>query len=218
MFIWLLGLRWYEYWKLAVHKARWRSRNTHNKTEAGNVFPFNKVEIGKGTYGTLNVRTFSNDKEKLTIGNYCSIAENVFFLLGGDHRYDTISTYPFGKQIATGETEAVTKGPIVLGDDVWIGFGSIILSGVTIGQGSIIGAGSIVTKDIEPYSIACGAPARRIRYRHEQSAIDYLNTLDFSQLDEHGIREHIKELSTSINEKKPEDIQREYSWIPQKRR
>lgn len=214
--IWLLGLQWYEYWKLAVHKARWRMRNPHNKTEVGHVFPMEKVSVGNGTYGMLNVRTFSNDDEHLSIGNYCSIAENVYFILGGDHRYNTISTYPFGKLVADGKTEAVTKGPVIVEDDVWIGFGTIILSGVTIGRGSVIGAGSVITKDIAPYSVVCGVPARLIRYRHEQSVIDQLNDLDFSQLNETSIREHIEELKSELSPKSPEEIRNLCSWFPKR--
>lgn len=216
MCIWLLGLQWYEYWKLAVHKARWRIRNSHNKTEVGHVFPMGKVSVGNGTYGMLNVRTFSNDDEHLSIGNYCSIAENVYFILGGDHRYNTISTYPFGKLMVDGRTEAVTKGPIIVEDDVWIGFGTVVLSGVTIGRGSVIGAGSVVTKDVPPYSIVCGVPGKLVRYRHDQTTIDQLTKLDFRQLNALEIKEHIEELSTGLDGKTSEEIQALCAWFPKK--
>ena len=92
----------------------------------------------------------------LTIGSFVSIGPGVTIIVGGEHRKEWISTYPFGEMFeGIQQTEYVqTKGHIVIGSDVWIGAKVTILSGVTIGDGAIIGAGSVVTKDVEPYTIA----------------------------------------------------------------
>jgi len=79
--------------------------------------------------------------------------------------------------------EARTKGEIVVSDDVWIGHGATILSGVEIGQGAIVGARSVVTRDVPPYAIVCGNPARIAKYRFEGPVIEKLKMIDFSKID-----------------------------------
>ncbi len=173
-----------------THKAHWRDLNYHNDTILpSKILPFdyNKVTIGRNTYGEVSVRAWGNDQERLTIGSFVSISENVTFLLGGNHPYHGFSTYPFLVKYFGEENEAETKGPIIIGDDVWIGFNSTILSGVTIGQGAIIAAGSMVTKDVPPYSIVGGNPAKLIKYRFEKAIIEKLCKLDFSLLSDDAI-------------------------------
>lgn len=136
-----------DYYKKAVFQVKWRDYNLHNETIAGNVFPIEKVRVGNGTYGTIRALHFGNDTERLIIGNYCSIAGGVVFLLGGNHKYKRLSTYPFTSKVFGEKPRgADTNGPIIVEDDVWIGYGAIILSGVTLGQGCIIAAGSVVSK------------------------------------------------------------------------
>ena len=130
--------------------------------------------------------SFGAEEEGLLIGNFVSIADDVKFLLGGNHSYLGFSTFPFlTKYFAT--LESVSKGQIVVKDDVWIGFNSTILSGVTIGQGAIIAAGSLVTKDVAPYSIVGGNPAKLIKYRFEQEVVDKLVLFDFARLSDEVI-------------------------------
>ena len=89
-----------------------------------------------------------------------------------------------------------TKGPIIVEDDVWIGFGSIILSGVRIGKGSVIGAGSVVSKDVPPYSIYAGNKVIRPRFKDEE-VVDYLHSLDyliFSKIDNAEAQRYIQEI------------------------
>lgn len=100
------------------------------------------------------IREFGNDG-RLKIGNFCFIADKVVFLLGGEHNYNRISSFPF-KKYYFNEVDATNNGDIIIEDDVWIGYDSLILSGVKIGKGSIIGARSIVTKDVPPYSVYIG--------------------------------------------------------------
>ena len=146
----------------------WRAKNSHNETFLCNVCDMNRIEVGKKTYGALNVTDFSPEPTKLRIGSYCSIAPGVQFLLGGEHQVKSISTYPFKVKAWGAEREAGSKGDIVLKDDVWIGTNAIICSGVTIGQGAIVAAGAVVTKDVEPYAIVGGNPAHFIKWRFDE--------------------------------------------------
>lgn len=163
-------------------KRKWRKLNSHNFTNAESIFVIENVTVGKGTYGPINVQHFYQPA-KLTIGNYCSIANKVEFLLGGNHSTKCISTYPFGPHVynnyhSGGEETMPRKVDIIVEDDVWIGYGALILSGVTIGQGSIIGARSVVTKDVPPYVIYAGNKV--IRKRFPDKIVEKLLTIDFS--------------------------------------
>lgn len=119
--------------------TEWRKRNSHNFTIPATNFKMDAVQVGKGTYGNLFVVTRDYQNVKLFIGNYCSIADGVKFLLSGNHQYDIISTYPYELLVLNSNEAgiAVAKGDIVVGDDVWIGADAIICSGVTIGQGRV---------------------------------------------------------------------------------
>lgn len=97
------------------------------------------------------------------------------------------------------EKEAWSKGPIVIGNDVWIGMDSMILSGVTIGQGAVIAAGSVVTKDVPPYAIVGGNPAKVIKYRFEPQIIDRLLKIEFSNINDRFVQENIAQLYESLN-------------------
>jgi acetyltransferase-like isoleucine patch superfamily enzyme len=134
------------------------------------------LEIGEFTYGKPKV-IFWNYQTKLKIGKFCSISDGVTFILGGNHRKDWISTFPFSEfnKVFSNANENVghpsSKGNIIVGNDVWIGYGSIILSGVEIGDGAVIGAGSVVASSVEPYSINVGNPARKIGIRFDKEIL-----------------------------------------------
>jgi len=165
-------------------RKKWRRLNTHNETSANNVFPIEKVKIGKGTYGPLNIASWNHKDEALEIGNHCSIAGGVSFILGGNHNISGLFTYPMKvKLINPLDLDAFSKGKIIVEDDVWIGTDATILSGVTIGRGSVIGAGAVISRNIEPYSIVVGNPAKTVRKRFNDDIIDYLVSVDFSKLD-----------------------------------
>jgi len=105
----------------------------------------------------------------ITIGRYCSIADDVLILNGGEHFTDRVSTYPFPPMGMGGnEPEGFTRGPVTIGNDVWIGARVTILSGVTIGDGAVIGACSCVTRDVPAYAVASGVPAKVRRYRFDE--------------------------------------------------
>jgi acetyltransferase-like isoleucine patch superfamily enzyme/glycosyltransferase involved in cell wall biosynthesis len=166
----------------------WRQRNSHNETYLTRGVDISRISVGRRTYGPLAVWTWNQDNEHLTIGHFCSIADGVKFLLGGNHPFKGVSTFPFKVKYFGAQEEAFTKGPITIKDDVWIGADAIILSGVTIGQGAIIAAGSVVTKSIPPYSIVGGNPARILKNRFEPEVVQELLKFDFATLSDEEIQ------------------------------
>ncbi len=184
---------------------KWRKMNPNNQTTSANMFDTSLVFVDDYSYGGLNVVSFSN-QNKLKIGKFCSIAENVVFLLNGEHYTNHLSTYPFKVRMLNEQSESFGKGDIVLEDDVWIGYGSIILSGVRIGKGSIIAAGSIVTKDVEPYSVVGGNPAKLIKKRFSDNVINKLMKFDYSLINKDNIRNIIDVMYQEINDDNVDDI------------
>lgn len=132
--------------------------------------------IGAFSYGRPKIR-FPESGAGLTIGRYCSIADGVELLLGGNHRTDWVTTYPFpalpGLWPEARERTgfAGTRGDIAIGHDVWIGSQAMILSGVSIGHGAVVAARSVVTRDVPPYAIVAGNPARPVRLRFDEPTI-----------------------------------------------
>lgn len=171
------------YLKLRSFNKKWRSRNTFNDTQVGTIFPPELVSVDYYSYGTLNVYSRGVSGEKLDIGRYVSIAENVKFLLGNNHVYTNFSTYPFKVKFMNSLAESYSNGPIIVEDDVWIGMDSMILSGVTLGRGSIVAARSVVTKNVPPYSIVGGNPAKIIKYRFDEDLINSLMSIDIKSID-----------------------------------
>lgn len=168
------------------------------------------VSVGKCTYGDLNVLT-SSDKCKLKIKNYVSIAKDVTFLLDSEHPIGNVSSFPFKVKLLHMEgSEAVGRGNILMDDDVWLGYGVIVMSGVHIGQGAVIAAGAVVTKDVPPYSIVGGVPAKVIKYRFSAEMITELMRIDYSSLTEELVKEHIKELYNELSDVSQLD------WAPKK--
>jgi virginiamycin A acetyltransferase len=172
----------YSMLKLSKFKIMWRKRNSHNFTTATNLFDPEKVSVGKYSYGPLCILSWNAPGENLTIGHFVSIASGVRILLGGSHRIDTFSTYPFRVKFFGEPVEAITKGPIVINDDAWICTNALILSGVTIGQGAVVAAGSVVTKNVPPYAVVAGNPARIVKFRFSQEIINRLMSIDFSKI------------------------------------
>lgn len=192
-----------------IFHKRWKYRNKHNETYAKTKFDISKVTVGKATYGELNVLTF-NDSNILRIGNYCSIGPNTWFVVSAEHFLDHISTFPFKAKLNKGqELEGLSKGDIIVEDDVWIGCNATILSGVHVGQGAVIAAGAVVTKDVPNYAIVGGVPAHVIKYRFDKRVREVLTNLDFSRLDNQRIQKYSSELYGRVNIDK-------LDWFPQK--
>ena len=134
-------------------------------------------KIGEYSYGYPIILTWGTENESLTVGKFCSFADNVTILLGGEHRSDWLTTYPFNalfKEFSSFRGHPKSKGSVEIGNDVWVGCNAIILSGVKIGDGAIVGAGSVVTKDVPAYAIVAGNPAKIIRMRFSDSVIEEL--------------------------------------------
>lgn len=179
----------------------WRRRNPHNDTVPGErMFPLENVHVGRGTYGMLNVQSlFVQKGEQLHIGNFVSIAPGVQFLMGVNHQLETYTTFPFYSRLVERSTrDALVRGPIVIGDEVWLGTNALIMSGVRIGKGAIVAAGAIVTKDVPPYAIVGGNPARIIKMRHSPEVIDALMSIDLNTLSDAQIRTHLEAIYAPI--------------------
>lgn len=142
------------------------------------------VEVGRYSYGVPRVSWKAGDTtRKLTIGSFCSIADNVRIYVGvqGRHPIDFLSTYPIGMVFGrpervpgtTAATSAVVKGNlnVDIGSDVWLGLDTVILAGCRIGHGACVGTRSLVTGDIPPYAIVGGTPAKLIRYRFDADTV-----------------------------------------------
>jgi acetyltransferase-like isoleucine patch superfamily enzyme len=158
----------------------WRQRNSHNQTVIRNLFDFDKVKVGQATYGPLNIHEWGHPDEQLNIGHYVSISEGVTFLLGGNHPHQVITTFPVKVKFLGHPKEAQTKGAINVGDDVWLGHNAMIMSGVSISQGAVVAAGSVVTRDVPAYAIVAGNPARIIKYRFPDSTIQELLKINYA--------------------------------------
>ena len=203
-------------YRMSKFQKEWRRINTHNETIPINYFNLENVQVGRYTYGELTVLNF-NTEETLRIGSFCSIASGVVFCLNADHPLNYISTFPMRvKCLHSEKYEAISKGDIIIEDDVWIGQNSIILSGVHIGQGAVVAAGAVVTKDVPPYAIVGGVPAKVIKYRFCPEVIEKLMKLDYSKLTDEMVRERIDELYISLDDKSPEEVEKLLEWFPKK--
>lgn len=160
----------------------WRQRNLHNQTVIRNLFDFDKVTVGQAAYGPLNIQEWGHPDEHLTIGHYVSISEGVTFLLGGNHPYQGITTFPVKVKFLGHAKEAQTKGAITVGDDVWLGHNAMVMSGVNIAQGAVVAAGAVITRDVPPYAIVAGNPARIVKYRFSEKVIQELLKINYSHV------------------------------------
>ncbi|MCI8497705.1 MAG: CatB-related O-acetyltransferase [Clostridiales bacterium] len=138
--------------------------------------------------------------DKLIIGKFCSIACGVKFLFNSaNHTMTSLSTYPFplffeewGLEKKNVTESWDNRGDIIIGNDVWIGFEAVILAGVTIGDGAIIGTRAVVTKDVPPYTIVGGVPAKTIRKRFDDAAITKLLKMRWWDWPEEKIAQNIQ--------------------------
>jgi acetyltransferase-like isoleucine patch superfamily enzyme len=157
----------------------WRFNNPLNQTVLRSIDSARlliRVKVGRASRGNLNVLGPSTGEAQLNIGRFVTLGDNVNFVVG--------EVPPSGNALATYWSESTTSdaGSITVNDDVWIGSCSFLLSGITIGQGAIIMAGSVVTDDVPPYSRVSGNPARVIDYRFPPEVIEKLCAYQFSTL------------------------------------
>lgn len=144
------------------------------------------------------------NKDRLIIGKFCSIACGTKFIFtSANHTLESLSTYPFplffeewGLDKANVTAAWDNKGDIVIGNDVWIGYEAVIMPGVTIGDGAIIGTRAVVTKDVAPYTIVGGVPAKPIRKRFPEETIQSLLKVKWWEWSEERIRENIEAIQS----------------------
>ena len=139
------------------------------------------------------------NRDRLIIGKFCSIACGAKFLFNSaNHTLSSLSTYPFplffeewGLEKRNVAASWDNKGDIVIGNDVWIGYEAVIMAGVTIGDGAIIGARAVVTKDVPPYTVAGGIPAKPIKKRYPEETIAALSELKWWDWPEERIAQNL---------------------------
>jgi acetyltransferase-like isoleucine patch superfamily enzyme len=148
-------------------------------------------KVGKHTYGQQNIEIYYwGEGTWLDIGSFCSISGYVHVYLGGNHRTDWATTYPFGHinqsifKNFNGVGHPQTKGDVTIGNDVWIGTHVTIMSGITIGDGACIASNSVITKDVEPYSIIGGNPAKLIKKRFDDETTQQLLEFKWWELED----------------------------------
>jgi hypothetical protein len=157
-----------------------------------------RVVRGVGTYGVPTIWTFPYDDARLIIGKYSAVGGT--HLLGGQHAVKHVASYPLrihmGLEGAGLDGNPALKGDIVIGSDVWVTFGSYVLSGVTIGDGAVVATGGVVTKDVPPYAIVGGNPAKIIKYRHSEEQIAALLEIKWWDWPVDEIREAVPYLAS----------------------
>jgi acetyltransferase-like isoleucine patch superfamily enzyme len=164
------------------------------------------MSFGKYSYGSpIVIRHHENYNDaNLIVGNFCSISNDCKIWLSGNHNTEWVSTYPFGHVYGTKHIFNVpspghpsSKGNVIIGNDVWIASDVTILSGVNIGDGAIIANSSVITKDVEPYSIVGGNPAKFIKYRFTKEQIEKLLEIKWWYWDDEKIKKFVPLLNGS---------------------
>lgn len=146
--------------------------------------------IGQFSYAGpgIQILKWNENDGDFKMGRFCSVGANLTVYLGGRHRVDWTSTFPFGKVFTEDLGEYSidgiqgSNGDVTIGNDVWIGNNVTIMSGVTIGDGAVLAANSHVVKDVKPYTIVGGNPAKLINHRFSDAVIDRLLTLEWWNL------------------------------------
>jgi len=182
-----------------------------------NIVQNPNIQVGDYTYydDFENVQNFEKNVkylfdfigDQLIIGKFCMIASDVTFIMNGaNHLSESISTYPFAifggdwSGAMDGKTYP-SKGNTIIGNDVWIGYGVTIMPGITIGDGAIIATKSVVTKDVAPYNIVGGNPAKEIKKRFSEEEIEILLDIKWWDWDIEKITQHL-ELLTAMDVQK----------------
>jgi acetyltransferase-like isoleucine patch superfamily enzyme len=161
------------------------------------------VEIGRHTYA-YDESTFAIYAEgaRIIVGSFCSIHSEARILGGGEHILARASTFPLNALLFDRARrmapDAVDTGPTVIGNDVFIGVGAIVLGGVTVGDGAVIGAGAVVSKPVPPYAVVVGNPAQVVRYRFESEIRERLLALRWWDWSDDQIRAMKKWFSSDI--------------------
>ena len=139
-----------------------------------------KSSLGRYTYGDFEMHVWDGSADSnVHVGSFCSIGGNNKLYLGGNHRHNYVSSFPFSKAPGFLPSEVgvdgtftnYSNGDIIIGSDVWFGDNCVVMSGITIGHGAVIANSSVVTKDVAPYAIVGGNPAKLIKLRFSEDVI-----------------------------------------------
>ena len=191
---------WKNYLRVKHPNCRIRAASIarHVKFEKGVTLEYGShIQAGRIGRYTYISKYCLIDKPTESIGSFCSIAYNAKIGLGS-HPVDWISTHPFaydGKYGFIKESIPFEEGPekkTIIGNDVWIGANAVILAGVTVGDGAVIGANSLVNKDVEPYSIVAGSPAEFKRYRFDDETRNKLLEMRWWEKQDGWIRQNLE--------------------------
>ena len=163
----------------------------------------NCLDIGKYTYGLdRNCFIGLSTNTPVKIGRYCSFGPNVKIFLNSDHPINLVSTFPLKTLVKQKSPwpnlDAISKGGVKIGNDVWVGANSLIMSGIKISDGAVIAAGSIVTKNIGPYQLVGGNPAKIIKSRFKKIQIDALLRIKWWNWSEEKIKKHLDEFYLDV--------------------
>ena len=171
--------------------------------------------FGKGSYSRPKI--VGGGLAVLKVGKYCSISNTATFVLGLEHKPGWMTTYPFSvieSNYRRCPYPIKTKGDIIVGNDVWIGYEALVLSGVKIGDGAVIGARTVVAKDVPPYSIVVGNPAKIIKYRFSPDVIEQLLRLKWWDKPEEWITKNIRNLlSIDFDQLLDEEQESEVTYV-----
>jgi hypothetical protein len=161
---------------------------------ADRLKPDPRVSIGKYTYGvTRSTIPILAKDTRISVGKFCSIAQGVVFVVGR-HHLENVSTFPFKVFLLEGgkpEDEAVPPEFITIGNDVWIGSRAQIIASVTVGHGAVVAAGAVVVKDVPPYAVVAGVPAKIIKMRFDADKVQKLLSIAWWDWPEERIRSNI---------------------------
>lgn len=174
------------------------------------------LSMGRHSYGRPQVRWYYGDDARVRIGHFTAIADDVVLSIGGSHPTGWVSTFPFRSRFRQpgayrdGLPEA--ERDIVIGNDVWIGRGAMIMAGVTIGDGAVVAARAVVNKDVAPYAIVGGVPAKLIRHRFDEATVRRLLELQWWNWPDELIAErlplfHTPEFAAQLDSFLPEKAQ-----------
>jgi acetyltransferase-like isoleucine patch superfamily enzyme len=181
---------------LSRQDARWPALLLN---DPGN-FADSQITMGRHSYGDpLRIWREGPDPSWVRIGSFCSIGYGVLFMEGGNHPTDWVSTFPlrviFDLPGAHADGHPFDKGDVTVGHDVWIGREARIMSGVTIANGAVIAGYSVVTRDVQPYAIVGGVPAREIRRRFTDEQIDALQRIAWWEWSDEQITARVQNLN-----------------------
>ena len=172
-----------------------------------------KIKLGKSFFNTIGGSLLdseiifwesldsSNELSNLVIGNYVSMSSNCRIMMGGNHRNDWFCQHLLGNKSKIKNDEITSSGDIIIGNDVWIGYGAVILSGTTIPDGCVVGAMSVVKGKFEPYDIIVGNPGKAVKKRFDKETVDLLLELKWWDWSDEDIKKYSDVLKSNDIEK-----------------